>query len=396
MEFEKIKSTILTILLSAFALLDARAVEKQDTTSIGLIDKGVHLAEKILDLISYESKSYSVAVYPVLGYSYRTGVEVGLMPIIKFNNSKTENNEFYRPSTIAPSFQVSTKGMYEADIDVVVFTKNNWSFNSKIKFLYLPDTFYGLGNDTKKGPFTSFDSYKYSATGEILKGISSKLFAGVQWDLGYYENRSIKNPTDNNSVWLTSAITGAYGGWSNGIGPIIRFDSRNNIVFPTKGWLITASYLNHNKITGSEYNFGYTTIDVRNYIPAGANKQVVALQGYINSTHGNTPFFKLATPAGKRLMRGIGHPYKYLDKNAWLLQAEYRRSLWWRIGGVAFAGGGNAFNSFSGAITDKMHIMGGLGLRFRALPKEHLNIRLDAGMTNRGDHAIFFTLREAF
>jgi hypothetical protein len=391
---KKVSILTLMVIVAAFNL---RAAEKNDTVAAGLLHKSALLAEKILNVISFETEYCSFAVYPALGYSDRTGLEAGVMPILKFNERKPSASGFKRPSTVAPSLLVSTKGMYEADIDISIFTSNNkWSINNKLKFLYLPDTFFGIGNHDKKGKFTSFDSYKYAAVGELLRGINDRFFAGIQWDAGYYENKSIRNLDADPSYWLDGSVTGAAGGWSNGIGPVIRFDTRNDVVYPSNGWLMTASWLASRAFLGSDYDYDNFMLDIRRYFRLGINDQVLAVHGYVNSTDGDVPFFKLSTPAGKRLLRGIGHPYKYLASNAWLLQAEYRRNIWWRIGGVAFAGAGNAFGNSASSVFDKTHLMGGIGLRFKALPKENLNIRLDAGMTNRGDHAIFLSIKEAF
>jgi len=44
----------------------------------------------------------------------------------------------------------------------------------------------------------------------------------------------------------------------------------------------------------------------------------------------------------------------------------------------------------------ELQLAGGAGIRFRVLPDDGLNLRFDFGMTNRGDNAIYLTLREAF
>lgn len=374
----------------------SRASVPVDTTSNGMVDKGVALAERLLGLLAYETPHYTLAAYPMLGYSERTGIEIGVTPVLRFNSRRKNDNGFHRPSTIAPSFQFSTKGMYEVETDVVLFTRHNWCVNVKAQFLYLPDTFFGLGNVDKLDDNASFDSYKYTLGGDVLRGITDRFFVGLQYDVNYHQFENIRNPENNPMAQLDGSVVGFRGGWSNGIGPVVRFDSRNDVVYPSRGWYAAASHLQYGTILGSDYQFGNTMVDVRRFFPLDGTSQVLALQGYFNSEYGNAPFYKLSAVGGKRLMRGIGHPYKYLARNAWFVQAEYRRHLWWRLGAVAFSGVGNVFERFNSCAFEKMHVMAGGGLRFRALPKEALNIRFDFGVTNRGDHAIFFTIREAF
>ena len=367
-----------------------------DSTCTGIVDKSVALAERMLNLMAYETPRYTLAAYPMFGYSDRTGFEIGVTPVLRFNSRKQNDNGFHRPSTIAPSFLFSTKGMYEVEMDVILFTRHNWCINSKAQFLFLPDTFYGLGNGDKLNDNASFDSYKYTLGGDVLRGITDRFFVGLQYDVNYHQFENIRNPERNPMAQLDGSVEGSGGGWSNGIGPVVRFDSRNDVVYPSAGWYVAASHLTYGAFVGSEYRFGNTMLDVRRFIAIKGSEQVLALQAYFNSVYGDVPFYKLSTAGGKRLLRGIGHPYKYLGRHAWLAQAEYRRYLWWRLGAVVFAGVGNVFNRFDSCAFEKMHVMTGAGLRFRALPKEALNIRLDFGVTNRGDHAIFFTIREAF
>ena len=367
-----------------------------DSTCTGIVDKSIALAEQLLNLMAYETPRYTLAAYPMLGYSDRTGFEIGVTPVLRFNSRKKNDNGFHRPSTIAPSFLFSTKGMYEVEMDIMLFTKHNWCVNSKAQFLYLPDTFYGLGNGDKLSDNASFDSYKYTVGGEVLRGVSDRFFVGIQYDVNYHQFENIHNPENNPMAQFDGSVVGSGGGWSNGLGPVVRFDSRNNVVYPSSGWYLAASHLTYGGFSGSNYRFGNTMLDVRHFIDIKKSEQVLAFQGYFNSVYGDVPFYKLSTAAGKRLLRGIGHPYKYLGRHAWLAQAEYRRYLWWRLGAVVFAGAGNVFDHFDSSAFEQVHLMAGGGLRFRALPKEALNIRLDLGFTSRGDHAIFFTIREAF
>ncbi len=369
---------------------------QNDSVQTGFLNKGVALAERVLDLLSYETPRISLAVYPNVGYSERTGLEVGVTPVLRFISSQQQKHEYYRPSTLTPTFLVSSRGMYEVELDVNLFTRDDWCINAKTQFLYLPDKFYGLGNADKDGESASFDSYKYSLSGEVMKGVSNRLFVGLQLDVNYHQFEDIDNPSDNALSQLDESIEGFAGGWSNGIGPVVSYDSRNSVVYPSGGWYALASHLTYGAFAASDYRFGTTTLDVRRYFALHGNDQVVALQGYFNSVYGDVPFYKLSTVGGKRLLRGIGHPYKYMGSHAWLAQAEYRRYIWWRLGAVAFAGIGNVFNRFDSAALDKMHVMTGAGLRFRALAKESLNIRLDYGITNRGDHALFIAIREGF
>lgn len=391
------KHLIAVLWLAGAPIANAQSSSVDTTSASGLIHKTVKLAESALDLITFERGRFTLATYPLLGYSDRTGVEFGIMPVLRIYPNHSADSTFYRPSTLSPSFQFSTKGMYEIDLDAVFFTKRKWYMIAKAQFLYLPDTFYGLGNGKKTSPYATYDFYKYGVTGNFLRGITTKLFAGIHADINYNFFRNIQNPLPGEGTPFDSTIPGYEGGWCNGVGPVLIFDTRNNIVYPSKGWFVVAAAIGYGPWVGSHYRFGSANVDARHFISLHQDKSILALQGYFNTTFGDeVPFYKLSAAGGKRLLRGVGHPYKYLSNHSWMLQAEFRQHIWWRIGATAFTGIGNVFGQFDHSAFDQVHAMAGAGFRFRILPNETLNFRCDFGLTNRGDRALFFTIREAF
>lgn len=86
---------------------------------------------------------------------------------------------------------------------------------------------------------------------------------------------------------------------------------------------------------------------------------------------------------------------KYVDAGAWIAQAEVRRPLFWRIGGVLWTGVGTVFGETS-QVMEGMHVMGGGGIRVSVFKDGGLNLRLDGGVSQRGDGAIYLNIREAF
>ena len=121
----------------------------------------------------------------------------------------------------------------------------------------------------------------------------------------------------------------------------------------------------------------------------------MALQVYASHSWGDAPFAKMPTFAGTRLGRAVGHSLKYVDRDAWLAQGEWRVPLFWRIGATCFVACGNAHDGWGKAMED-VHLMAGGGLRFSVFPGKGLNLRLDGGVGTGGDHAIYFNIREAF
>jgi hypothetical protein len=349
-----------------------------------------NLSEKVLDIVTWEKPRYTFAIIPAIGYSPRTQFEVGVMPIWRFKPRNTKQSSFYRPTTLAQTIQVSTSGMFEFGTDLIMFTPNRLFVVIDNQFLYLPDLYYGIGNTSKDTELFGFNSYKFHLKGEVLKGFTQQFFAGITYDFSYTQNRQ------SDALFFDSTVPGYQGGWTNGVGPALVADNRDNTLYPIKGSYLKMSALFYGQLLGSHYNFNSIVVDGRKYFNFGVrNNNIVATQMYLSIVNGDAPFYRLSPLGGKSAVRGVGHPNKYIDRGMWMVQSEYRRHIWWRLGLVGFAGVGNVYHT-SSMILDNSHWFCGTGARFSVMNNEKLNLRLDYGIASRGDNALFFTLREAF
>ena len=363
---------------------------EKDSNVPGFLNKMAEIADWGVDLVTFEREKYTFFVLPLVGYEERTKLEIGIMPVWRFYlGGKQEGDDYFRPSNIAPSIIYSTSGMYEFDFTSDFYTKSNWYIRNKWLYQWMPDQFYNLGNTSDKSIFTDIEVKKLEFVGKIMKGVSKEVFVGVNYDIGIYDIKDV------GVGLLNQNVIGFDGGNIAGIGPIASFDNRNSIVYPDDGSFISLAYAYYPESLG-DYSFSAFTFDARKYVKLGEDEQVLAMQAYFNSADGDIPFYRLSRLGGKRLFRGISHPYKYLDKNSAYIQAAYRSHLWWRLGYEVFTGVGNVFDKWDSSVTDKMHFMGGLGLRVRVLEKEKLSFRFDYGISNNGDSGFFFTLGEAF
>ncbi len=169
-----LKGVLFGVLFCLF--FSVKGQNQNDSVSNNLLEKGVELAETMLDLVTWENERHVVSVYPAGGYSPRTGLEVGIMPVWRI---KPGNIDLSRPTTVATSFQVSTTGMYEAKVDLMSYFKNDWMFWSKIQYLFLPDEFYGLGNEMKAKPYSQYDLTSFEFSSDIAKGIRESWYVGL-------------------------------------------------------------------------------------------------------------------------------------------------------------------------------------------------------------------------
>ncbi len=395
--YSAIKKKITTLLLlvvflstTSYGQRDSLANE-QDTS---FVQKVANLADWGLDILTFEGENYTFFLLPVAAYEERTKLVLGVMPVWRFYLGKGKSvgqskNVYFRPSNISPSVIFSTNGMYGLEMSSDFYFKNNWYLQNKWQYQSVFDKFYAIGNEANKDLFLEVDIRKIEILGKAMKGLSKEIFAGINYDLGIYDVRY-----EDDGI-LNSNIPGYDGQRVVGMGPTATFDNRNSVVYPSSGSFVNLSYLWYPKKI-SNFTFSSITFDARHFIKLDAQGQVLATQFYLKSATGNIPFYRLPVLGGKNLFRGISRPYKYMDNNSMYLQTAYRSHLWWRLGYEVFAGTGKVYHQWDSSMLKNLHLMGGLGVRFKLLEKEGLNVRLDYGISSTGDNGLYFTLGEAF
>jgi outer membrane protein assembly factor BamA len=194
---------------------------------------------------------------------------------------------------------------------------------------------------------------------------------------------------------LDLLVYGLEGGAVIGVGPLVVFDSRNRVLSPQKGGLLRAHYLFFGPGGLGDYSYNQWTIDGRWYLPVVHWNSVVAFQLLVEFGGDGMPFYQAPQLGGKDRLRGIGHPLRMTGPSLWMARGEFRQPLWWRLGGVVFGGAGKTAPSFSHPLNDVIG-SGGCGLRFRMLPHDPLNVRVDFGVSTLGDSGFFISLKEAF
>ncbi|MGB0837008.1 MAG: BamA/TamA family outer membrane protein [Flavobacteriaceae bacterium] len=371
---------------SLWAQEDYKTVQKNDTLTSGEF----HLAEQVMDFLTIEGQKFSVVTFPIGGYSEQTGLSVGLMPIFTWKNTKEKLGSTYnRPTSLIPSFEISTKGMYDADLSLILFGIGNWNLFMTGYLTYTPNTFYGI-NELDPVEISSYFNTIYGGNGEFTYGLDKNWFVGLRFDLQHNSFEKIQGDALNESV------LGYQGGNTVGLGPVVKYDSRDDIVYPTKGFFGTVAFATYMQGMGNTYQYQHFYTDLRYFIPLANDKNVFAFNYLYHNKVGDVPFYALNQLGGKKRLRSIGQPNRFMDKQLMLLQAEYRREIWWRIGMTAFFGLGNTWGQEHTALTKDMKYGGGLGFRFRLSEEVKLNFRMDIGFGNYDQQGTWLTSREAY
>lgn len=383
---------LITTLLCALMLVEAQGRDVYSTpadTTQNALDKLIGLAEKVLDLVTYnpDSSRYSFAIYPAASYGHRTGLELGLMPIMQVK-SLTD-----RQSSIVMGLLVSTKKMWEVQLDMDLYPSDNISVVGKIEWMRLPDEFYLLGNK-KKGVAAEMLTRTLSANPAMLIRIGES-----NWEVGptlryYYASYKDIEARDVLRRYEIEAILEGSSCSSFGLGLRLRRDTRDNNDWPRSGSLFDYEIDGwKNSNYGGVGNFMTMTADYRKYV--SIKKTVLAAQACLSNATGKTPIHLLPTFGGTRLDRAVGHNLKYLGDIAWFTQVEWRTPLFWRLGATVFTGVGRASDELKDAFKDTHGVIGA-GLRFKVFPKSGMNIRLDYGRGTHGDHGFYLNVKEGF
>lgn len=338
---------------------------------------------------STETKG-SFAIFPALSFAPETSLQFGAAVVWVLKKTGLPESEFERESTISPFFIYTLKNQVISAVNVNYFTPKGHNVNGSVRFFNFPDLYFGIGNDNDPDISESYTNLFFQIQGQYLKSVNATSFAGVNFDL---QSNSIRD-IEAGGLIVTDNTNGLEGGTLFGLGPIYRYDTRNNTIYPTKGYFVTLRSLFTHL---GDYSYTSHLADARKYISLGNENNILAFQVSASFTTGqDIPFYKLPQLGGDERLRGIANASLYRDRQMLYSQVEYRRPLFWRFGMTVFAGVGDVGYNLNDFSISEFKYVAGLGGRFAAIPEKKLNIRGDIGVARGGQIAIYIGLSEAF
>lgn len=333
-------------------------------------------------------KRTSLNAYPYAYYTPETQLAFGAGGIFIFYGGKSEN---LRPSKIGFGGYYSTNKQYKLSI-----SPNFYFFDNKLymefptSFGYFINKYWGIGSDVPEYENASYSIQNITSTFKVQ--VPPRLFLANRTGLILdYDYTKIVDQMDNDLIKNDSLI-GYDGGNLIGIGTDLVWDTRDNIFFPNSGAYQYFKALYYPGI--SDYTFSIIELDVRGF-KAFSPDHVLAMQFYIKSATGETPFYKLPALGGASNLRGYFNG-RYRDNFMGMMQLEYRQYIWGRLGIVAFAGAGNVSESMIEYKVDNLKYSFGGGLRLLFNKEQKVNLRMDIGFGNDGNRGIYFGIQEAF
>lgn len=167
--------------------------------------------------------------------------------------------------------------------------------------------FYGLGNETQRVQQLREDGF-YTVSRELVylrPTVEFELSKEFNFNLiGGYEYSDVKDSPntiiDSLKPYGIGNLTLLSGGMQ------FEYNSRNSIVFPTKGFYLSGIGTYYPKVFNNDYDFGVLRGDARGYITLKEVLDITfALRGVAERVVGTHPFYKSATLGGPIDLRGF-------------------------------------------------------------------------------------------
>jgi hypothetical protein len=376
------------------AMSDAEELKESAVTNhVGEGVEAVPVAEPEAEAGAEEGR-LGITPFPVIYYTPETSLALGGGVVF------TLRDEDETLETRPDNLQVMTAYTLNNQFFLMLspekyFNEQRGRFFMNIGYLNWPTSFFGIGNESGIDP-GEVEDLEETYTDEsfmlqpwITHAVVADLSMGLTLD---WKNTHVED-VEEGGMLEQGDITGSDGGVRSGMGPVITWDTRDNLFSPSRGsWHKTWAWI-YREWMGSDFDYEYYGLDLRHYRPVNG-ESVLALQGFMALTSGEVPFNEYPTP----LMRGL-YENVFIDKNAVAVRAEYRFPINFfangRWGGAVFGAVGDAFPEATTTEDIDLKVAGGVGLRFALNKKEKINVRLDIGISQYGVFP-YVMLQEAF
>lgn len=347
---------------------------------------------------SFENDTTNLAkaqflVYPTLGFSPETNLEIGLSGLyLYYQNQDTSN----RLSEITGRMFYTLENQYGAFVEHALYSQGNrWFFLGNFRYQNFPLSFFGVGIESPKEDEQLVSAKQFLIKERILREVKKNFYVGLE--LEYNRTSEVVFSKPENLIFESPLYgTAGFTNFSSGLGLVL--DSRHNVLNVREGYFSELALLNSSRNLGSDYSFGVLLSDSRLFKTVRKN-QVLAAQLVGQFSWGEVPYNQLPQLGGPNLMRGY-YQGRFRDRNMLAGQVEYRflpfnLGFTNRIGGAVFASMGTVYNQFDQIeLNDFKGAVGG-GLRFLLFPQKDIFVRFDFAMTREGN-AFYVFIGEAF
>jgi len=334
-----------------------------------------------------KEKKVNFAFIPIVSYNNSFGAQLGLMSNMYYNISQKD--------TISPASVVGLMGTYfiNGTYFAGVFAKNYFNedkwrtniifFNGNIEFqTYINYPEMILSYVDEDGVFLDYNTKFNFILLEGQRKIFNHFYLGIRilYDHVSTDFETELIPTSKQVDDLT------------GLGGIINYDTRDNVMNPKKGMNAKIATFSFLESLGSTSEYHKIETQVNKYFLLTKQSLIMA-RFYSVISVGEVPFSG-QNIVGRDDLRGYSNG-KYRAKQVYNIQTEYRWNFYKKWGLVAFGGLAVATDNLKGDNYSGVLPAIGTGVRFMAIPSRGINVGMDVAL-GKEDWGLYFRIGEVF
>ena len=312
---------------------------------------------------------------PVISFEPSTslGVGVGTKLLFKFNKA----DSVIRTSNVPMSAQYTLRNQFFFSSEYTIFTnREDYLVKGQVSYYDYPISFFGTGSQTTSEDEVALRYKRFVWEPILLRNVWKDLFIGG--GIRYNDFNQVRLIENREGEEVNTSLQDSLGYTSSGTEFALTYDSRNNLLNASDGYLIEFTHGFYRNWMGSSGNYSLSKMDLRKYWQL-QHEDVLAMQIFTRLSSEETPVLEQSALGGSDLMRGFPEQ-RFIDQHAVFGQMEYRWQTFKRIGFVFFAGMGDVGNPIRDWQFANLKYSVGSGLRIKIVESEDLNIRLDYGI----------------
>ncbi len=324
----------------------------------------------------------SLSPFPILMYDTDIGFGYGgRIKFVDYLKKKESLDLILFNSTKGERWYVFTFSV--PDLEIRHGRTYGLSFDLKAEYdKFLNYGFYGLGPGTLEANRTllTFETINVPLT--FGRGLTPHLVVEAAYTLRWIR---YTDPREGPFVDELAGLAAAGRSFVPYVSFALKYDTSDSQIHPTRGLRVILQGDAAAKFLGSpEASFNRLTLDLRKYQRVFGAKDVFAVRALAQVVGGGSiPLYDHASLGGGNIMTAMrGFPLnRFLDKGKFLVNAEYRFPIIWRLGGNVFCDAGTVWPSLRDIDFGEIALDAGLGLRFYMAD---FVVRVDAAWSSEG------------
>jgi outer membrane protein assembly factor BamA len=277
--------------------------------------------------------------------------------------------------------------MMQSQIEWPALGSNHLSIGASAKYQDFTEiNYFGIGSGTDRSAQTDYRLKTIDFAGSATLRPTDRLSVGGR--VGYLRGLNIE-------PGLSSILPPTHDVFDETTAPgltvqprythadvFVEADTRDAPGYPTSGGVYRLGLATFHDLDASGQSFQRVDADATQYVPLFHRNWVVALRGRVTMSQtgaGNqVPFYLLPTLGGDHTLRGYAN-YRFRDRDAALVSAEYRWPVFRMMDAALFADAGTVAPTAGGLLRERVARDYGFGLRLHSEGKSFASIDVANG-----------------